>query len=215
MHVTLFGGSFNPPHLGHALVVSEFLESGLTDEIWLLPTGNHAFGKDLIESHHRLAMSKLLVGYIEKNLRSTIYDLRSKIKVCSIEIDLNLSGKTIDTLLALKENTDYLDEKMLTDHSSLFSAHYSFLIGSDQLTHFKNWSNWENLLTKMPFWVYERAGYPIENLLPGMKLFDTQDKTITNISSTQVRNKIKNSHASSLLLPDSIISYIKEHHLYK
>ena len=47
MKVTLFGGSFNPPHLGHALVIAEFLESAITDELWLLPTINHAFGKDL------------------------------------------------------------------------------------------------------------------------------------------------------------------------
>src|SRR3972149_5244841 len=113
MKVTLFGGSFNPPHLGHALVIAEFLESAITDELWLLPTINHAFGKDLAPAQHRLAMAKLLINFINHDLGSKIYDL----KLCPIEIDLNLSGQTYDTLHALKQNPDYLKEKMnLTDY---------------------------------------------------------------------------------------------------
>jgi len=210
MKVTLFGGSFNPPHLGHALVIAEFLESAITDELWLLPTINHAFGKDLAPAQHRLAMAKLLINFINHDLGSKIYDL----KLCPIEIDLNLSGQTYDTLHALKQNPDYLKEKMnLTDYQLPITS-YQFLIGSDQLASFQKWGHWQELLSEMPFWVYPRANYHNEPLLPGMTLFQTPGQTITNISSSQIRDRLKNHQNATCLLPEDIMSYINHNNLY-
>jgi nicotinate-nucleotide adenylyltransferase len=61
MHITLFGGTFDPPHLGHSTIASALLEKQLADEVWFLPVGEHAFEKKFSPSQHRLAMLELVL----------------------------------------------------------------------------------------------------------------------------------------------------------
>ena len=65
MHILLFGSPFNPPHLGHQIVIRQAFELIQDfDELWLLPNYRHAFGKDLAPVADRLAMCQLLVQEI-------------------------------------------------------------------------------------------------------------------------------------------------------
>ena len=56
MKIMIFGGSFNPPHLGHQQIVNSILEAGLSDQVWYLPVGKHDFSKKMISPKQRLAM---------------------------------------------------------------------------------------------------------------------------------------------------------------
>lgn len=197
MNITLFGGSFNPPHLGHALIAQDFLAYDHTDELWLLPAYQHTFGKDLAPAHHRLEMSKLLVNYL--NIKHKTLN----IKLCSLEIDHQLSGQTYQTLQLLKSKPSNTD------------VSFSFLIGSDQLPHFHKWHHHQELLEQMTFWVYPRVGFPMDSLLPGMKAFTHPDQTITNFSSTLIRHRLEHNTDTSLLLPQTISDYIQKHQLYQ
>jgi hypothetical protein len=60
--VALLGGSFNPPHVGHLLLAQYVLATAPVDELWLLPTFRHAFGKDLAPYDDRLAMCELVAA---------------------------------------------------------------------------------------------------------------------------------------------------------
>jgi len=53
MHIALFGGSFNPPHLGHVLCAVYALQMGEADQVWVLPVAKHPYGKDLLPWEQR------------------------------------------------------------------------------------------------------------------------------------------------------------------
>src|SRR4030042_3230991 len=114
MHITLFGGSFNPPHLGHVVVIEQAFELiPKLDELWLLPDYQHSFAKNmsLIEASHRLAMTKMLE--------------REKVRTETCAIDHKMSGSTIEQLTYL--------QKTHPNHT------FSFLMGNDNLKSFTKW----------------------------------------------------------------------------
>src|SRR3990167_6875036 len=115
MNITLFGGSFNPPHLGHAIVIEQAFELiPNIDELWILPCFKHTFLKNLAPAKHRLAMANLLINTLSPNVQT-------KVKCCPIEEDFRLSGETYAALQKLHSEREYLQRKMdLSDHNSLF-----------------------------------------------------------------------------------------------
>ena len=205
--ITLFGSSFNPPHIGHALVIQDFLSQGLTDELWLLPTNIHSFGKDLAPTNHRLEMTKLFLKSLTSNPKP-----QAPIRLCPIEIDLNLSSQTIDTLKALKE-TDYTKSKMNLEFR-IKNLEFSFLMGSDQLPHFQRWGQWQTLLEQMKFYVYPRANHDNSPLLDNMELIEFSGQTITNLSSSLTRSRLQTNNSTQHLLSEPIRAYIKKHNIY-
>lgn len=209
MDITLFGGSFNPPHLGHLIVIQQAFELiPKLDELWILPCFRHTFQKNLAPSEHRLAMSKLLLEELSSYLRE-------KTKLCPIEIDLKLSGETYDALQKLKSEEEYLKKTMnLPLHYSLLSTHYSFLMGTDQLKDFKKWGDWEDLLKEMPFFIYPRSGYRNKINFPNMTLLESPTQIITNFSSALVRQRIKSGLTITHFVPPPILKYLRRHRLY-
>ena len=84
--VAIFGGSFNPPHIGHTAICKWLFNRGIIDEIWVTPCFIHPFGKELVSYEHRLAMTRLAFGKlmmpikvleIEKELGGVSYTLRT------------------------------------------------------------------------------------------------------------------------------------------
>lgn len=55
MRVAIYGGSFNPPHIGHGMVAAWLRWTDFTDQVWLMPTFSHAFSKSLADFTERLA----------------------------------------------------------------------------------------------------------------------------------------------------------------
>ena len=196
MNITLFGGSFNPPHLGHQIVISQAFElipnlsaGRRINEIWLLPDYQHAFskGNSFATAKHRLAMTKMLEN--------------GKVKTETCCFDQKMPGNTIFHITHLK--------KKHPNHT------FSFLMGSDNLPTFNKWPQYKTLLKLMPFYIYPRAGHPFEPLYPNMLPLKHLLQIITNISSTMIRNRIKNNLSIDHLLPEKISKYIKIHHLYQ
>jgi nicotinate-nucleotide adenylyltransferase len=189
MNILLFGGSFNPPHLGHDIVIHQAFELiKHIEELWLLPTYNHAFGKDLAPAADRLEMCQLLIHNSKKT------------KICSIEIDHQTSGSTYETQKLLKRE--------YPDHN------FSFLMGSDQLPEFHKWNNHQQLLNEMPFYVYPRGSHRHDVTYPNMTLLESPTQIITNISSTLIRNRIKHNLPIGRIIPQNIAKYIIDHRLY-
>lgn len=191
MHLTIFGGSFNPPHLGHAIVLEQIFKLKLIkplDCIWLLPEYTHSFSKNqtLVNPEHRLAMTKLL--------------LRPHVKLQTACIDKEMSGNTIDHITYLTKT---------------FPRHqFSFLIGSDNLKTFDLWPQWQKLLQLMPFYIYPRKGFDFKPLYPNMFPLTDSRQIISDISSTMVRDLIRQKLAYEHLLPPEINAYIQTNQLY-
>ena len=118
-------------------------------------------------------------------------------RTSTIEIDNTLDGETVHILPLLpKEHT------------------FSFVIGSDQLPTFHLWLGREELLKKMPFYVFPRYGYPNEPLYEGMKVISDELLVGSNISSTKIRERVKRNLPIDQFVPSSIAHYISEHNLY-
>lgn len=184
MKIALFGGAFNPPHIGHLLIAQQVLDFTDTDEVWFLPNyGQHPPKPYMAAVGDRLAMTKFL--------------FLPRTKVSTLEINNKLDGNTINLLPLLpKGNT------------------YTFIIGSDWLPSFTLWGSWEELLQKMPFLVFPRNGYANEPLYPNMKLLTHENLIVTDISATKIRQRVKDGLPIDLFVPPKVAEYIKVHKLY-
>ncbi|KKT97834.1 MAG: putative nicotinate-nucleotide adenylyltransferase [Microgenomates group bacterium GW2011_GWA1_46_15] len=182
MHITLFGGSFDPPHNGHLKVADHIIQANVADEAWFVPCAKHPFAKHLSPTTHRIAMLKLLHAHT----------------INLFEAESHRPSYSIDTLnhFAVTQPQDS----------------FSWLIGSDQLPLFPKWHHYTELLQKFKIYVYPRTGFPLNGLLPGMVGLTTMP-TI-DISSTEVRARVKNNQSLHNLVPPAVTQYIQENRLY-
>lgn len=130
----LYGGSFNPPHVCHVMATVWALGVCPVDEVWWIPTWNHAFGKDLVEFNHRVTMCEL-----------AIKPMAGRAQVCPIEGELGGESRTIDTLREL--------QRRHPDRA------FSLLIGADILPDTPRWKEWETLQSTIPVYVLGRSGF--------------------------------------------------------
>lgn len=199
MRIMLFGGSFNPPHLGHQQIAETVLEAALADQLWYLPVGKHDFAKDVVSAQQRLAMLELILPKIGE-------PFFGQIRIDDCEIRYFTTSYTATTL-------DYL--------SARYPEHrFSFLIGSDNLAKFHLWfdqkgRDYHYLLENYPVFVYPRVGYPLEPLYE--KMIALSKLKAVAVSSTQVREALSSGDEQTdltQLLDERIINYIRKQHLY-
>jgi len=135
--VALLGGSFNPPHLAHLLLAHWALATQPVDEVWLLPSFVHPFGKALAPFGDRVRMCELAV----RALRGAF--------VCPAEAELQgdpLVGKTVRTL-----------EHLLEKHPG---RRFALVIGADVLPETAKWYRWDRVRELAEVLVVGREGYP-------------------------------------------------------
>src|SRR3989304_5989896 len=87
MDVAICGGSFNPPHVGHAMVAAWVRWTGRADEVWLVPAWVHAFSKEMVPFERRVAWCEALCR-----------DLGGGVRACAVEAELPAPSFTWNTL---------------------------------------------------------------------------------------------------------------------
>jgi nicotinate-nucleotide adenylyltransferase len=199
MRVEVFGGSFNPPHLGHQQMTSSILKNEIADEVWYLPVALHDFGKEVIDPALRCAMLNLILPTKDEPFFEQV-----RVENC----ELRRGGVSYSA-----ETLDYL--------SSRYPQHqFSFLIGSDNLAKFHLWDdqkgrNFNYLIDNYSVHVYPRSGHPFAPFYPN--LVSLEGLPEVDVSSTQVRAAlaagVDNERLAELLDP-KIINYIRERGLY-
>lgn len=135
MRVALLGGSFNPPHVGHLMAALYVRECCGDDEVWLVPTFQHPFGKETVGYDHRVAMCE-----------AAARDCGAWLKVSRAESELGGEGRTIDLL-----------EHLLPRHPG---TRFRLVIGSDIVTDLPKWKAWDRIQQLVDVTVLYRAGYP-------------------------------------------------------
>jgi nicotinate-nucleotide adenylyltransferase len=192
--IGLYFGTFNPIHVGH-LIIANFLANN-TDlkEVWFVVSPHNPL-KDkstLLEDHHRLA---LVQRAVEDN---------PKLKASGIEFDLPKPSYTVLTLQALKEKyPDYA---------------FSLIMGEDNLRTFHKWRNYEYILEHFDIYVYPRVQSSSET---DIRDFSTSPRVhfckapVMNISSTFIREAIKNKKDVRYLLTDPVFRYVDEMNFYR
>lgn len=198
--IGLFFGSFNPITYGHLIVANSVLEENLVDEVRLVisPENPDKVGsKDFVDEKIRYNMA--IAAIIKSN---------AKICVSSIEFDLPKPSYTHLTLQKFRE---------MYPPSEGFEI---FIVcGKDVYHRIPTWYASEFVMDNFSFILHDRAGYEEKNNddIPEVMRNKTkvvQDSLIFNISSTDLRNRVKEGKSIEFLTPDSVIRIIKEKNLY-
>lgn len=188
--VGILGGSFNPIHLGHLIVANWVLEEFSLDKIIFIPCFIQPLksNKDFAEPIHRLEM-----------IRLAIYD-HSKFEVSDFEIHKRKKSYTIDTLRYFKR----------------FYNNLYFIIGADNLKEFHRWKDPDEILKISKLIVVNRGGYNVRipKKLRRVEIYQCKIPAI-EISSTNIRTRIKQNLSIKYLVPDSVEKYIDQNNLYK
>ncbi len=190
--VALFGGSFNPPHLGHlALAEAARDEAGLDRVLWMpAAVPPHKQEADLPDGPHRLAMTRLAA---EDNVAFVVSDL---------ELQRAGVSYTVDTLRAL--------------NAAHPEAAFSLLIGGDSLAQFASWREPEEILRRADLIVYPRPGADMAAVDPALRRrVILLDRPLLDVSSTAVRDLLRGGRSARYLVPDRVLAYAAEHGLYR
>jgi nicotinate-nucleotide adenylyltransferase len=121
MRIAVYGGSFNPPHVGHAMVAAWLRWTDRVDEVWLLPAYAHPFDKELAPFERRVSMCRALAVSVGPWVR-----------VEPIERDLPVPSYTVDTL-----------EVLAARHRE---KNLRLVVGSDVLSSTSQWKDWDRIL---------------------------------------------------------------------
>jgi nicotinate-nucleotide adenylyltransferase len=188
MEIGLFFGSFNPIHIGHLIIGNYVISYHNIDQLWFILTPKNPLKnqKELLNEYHR------------QHLLQSAIEGERKLKCCTIEFGLPRPSYTIDTLTYLKEKYP--------------QHHFTIIMGSDSLKNVKNWKNGELILNEYSIMVYKRPGFEIKNSQSNIKILDVP---LLDISSSRIRDMIKNKKSIRFLVPDAVKEEIDANNYYK
>jgi len=190
MRIGIFGGSFNPIHIGHLLVAQDILEQLKLDKILFIPAFDPPHKKNLLPFHHRYKMLKLA---IENNPCFEISNIEAKRK-----------GKswTVDTLSELQKEYPF-DQLYL-------------IMGTDQFAILKNWKEPARLFQMAKVCVISRPGQKrIVKRRFGKDKPIFLEVTLIDIAAQRIRQRIAQNRPVRYMLPEKVFKYIMKHKLYQ
>ena len=192
MKIGLFFGTYNPIHVGHLIIANHLAEHSDLDQIWLVvtPQSPHKKKQSLLDDHQRLE----LVFRATKDF--------PKLAPSAIEFNLPQPNYTVHTLA-------YLEEKH-PEHQ------FALIMGEDNLRSLPKWKNADVIMGNYPIYVYPRK------LKTASDSVSYSSETVTHIhapimeiSSTFIRQQIKDGKNIKPLLPLAVWDYIDEMNFYK
>jgi nicotinate-nucleotide adenylyltransferase len=190
LKIGLYFGTYNPIHIGHMAIANYMVEFTDIDQLWFVvsPHNPHKKKNNLLNDYDRLEMVHLAV------------DDDHRFRVSDIEFYMPKPSYTIDTLV-------YLEDK--------FSNHnFKILMGSDNLKSFHKWKNHETIVGNYGVIVYPRPGFD-KSIYKSHKNITITDAPLMEISSTFIRNAIKEGKDVKHLLPPKVWEYVDKMGFYK
>ena len=202
MKIGLYFGTFNPIHVGHMIIANHMAEHSDLDQIWMVVTPHNPLKKKetLLDDHQRLQLVYLAT------------EDYPKIKPSDIEFKLSQPNYTVNTLSHLQDK---------------FPKHiFSLIMGEDNLKSLNKWKNYEVIMKNHEIYVYPRldakelngavTSSESKNLAfknnPRIHFIDAP---IVEISSTFIRENIKNKKNVQPLLPSKVWEYLDHNNFYK
>ena len=193
--IGVFCGSFNPPLFSHLSLAEQLINCGL-EKVIFVPVSSRYHKEGLVSDEHRFNMLKV------------ICDKNDKFEVSDLELKSDIWMRTVDTLNSLKALYPEYEIRLI--------------IGTDNLRELYWWYEIDSLLQNFKVIVLARDEDNIDEIIDNDKvLFKYKSSFIkanvsirTNLSSTYVRDLIKNGKQVKYLLPDEVIEYIYQNNLY-
>lgn len=194
----IFGGTFDPPHIGHLIIAQTALcELGL-DKVMFIPCGNppHKSAKQITKAEHRLAMVKKLIC------------TNDRFEVSDIEVTNDAPSYTASTIKHLQEQ--------------LPGVGLTFIVGADSLAYMKNWWQPEEIFSRCTVAVAARNSVGKDGLEQAAaecrQLYQAKIRILNmpmiDISSTDIRSS-GNIEKFRYLIPDTVIEYMKFYKLFE
>lgn len=195
--VGIMGGTFDPIHVGHLILAENARVCLELDEILFIPSGTPYMKENVLDSRTRIAMTS---AAIEDNP----YFALSK-------IEAERSGRTYtyETLQQLKQDNP--------------NTEYYFIVGADSLFSMDGWKNPEAIFSSCIIIAAMREGhsrielcqqieYLKERYYADVRLLPERN---VDISSTDIRDRVRNHESIRYLVHDSVLDYIEKHHIYQ
>ncbi|MDX9747093.1 MAG: nicotinate (nicotinamide) nucleotide adenylyltransferase [Paludibacter sp.] len=190
MKIALYPGSFNPVHNGHIQLARSVVEQHLADEVWLV-----------ISPHNPLKESALLQDEVHREAMICLaLEGEKGLFASTVEFTMPRPSYTIDTIRELQRMNP--------------GDQYVLMIGSDNALIFNQWKEYQELLSIVEVYVYPRRGFSVSEALalyPKMRALNTP---YYDISSTQLREWIRQGVDTSDWLHPDVQEYISVNHLY-
>ncbi len=192
MRIGIFGGSFDPIHIGHAIIAQHIIGSGAVDRLWFMVSPVNPLKADKkrqVADTDRLRMVEMVTRPMEG------------VETSAFEFTMPKPSYTIDTLNALQAK--FPDDE------------FYLVTGGDNWQIFDKWRNSEEILAKYHLLIYPRLGYEV-NIPDELKDRVTLvDAPIIEISSTQVRERLSQGLSVRYYVPDEVLGYIERKQLYR
>ncbi|MEI7508725.1 MAG: nicotinate (nicotinamide) nucleotide adenylyltransferase [Flavobacterium sp.] len=192
MKIGLYFGTFNPIHVGHMIIANHMAEHSNLNQIWMVVTPHNPLKQKstLLDDYHRLHLV---------NLATEEYP---KIKASDIEFKLPQPNYTVNTLAHLKDK---------------YPQHeFSLIMGEDNLNSLHKWKNYEFIIENHEIYVYPRlnSGVIDEQFVTNSKIHHIGAPVI-ELSSTFIRECIKNKKNIRPLLPEKVWEYVDHNNFYR
>jgi len=190
MKIGLYFGTFNPIHVGHLIIANHIVENSDLDQLWMVVTPHNPLKKKsgLLADYHRLQMVHLATEDYDKIIPS------------DIEFKLPQPNYTVNTLAHLQEK---------------FPQHeFSLIMGEDNLKSLKKWKNYELILNDYHLYVYPRISTDeVPEEFVNHPNIHQVNAPIIELSSTFIRNSIKDQKNIKPMLDAKVWEYI-DHNLF-
>ena len=184
----IYGGSFNPIHNGHIALARQMLDAGLMDEVWFVVSPLNPLKKaqtDLLSDELRLEMTRLA--------------LENEPQMIAQDFEFHLPKPSYTWLTLQAMSAQYPDRQFI------------LIIGGDNWLIFPRWYHSQDILDNYSLVIYPREGIDIDaSTLPdNVKLLNAP---LYQVSSTQIRQRIKEGKSVSRLIPKSIIPKVLQYY---
>jgi nicotinate-nucleotide adenylyltransferase len=191
MKVGLYFGTFNPIHIGHLIIANHMAEYSDLDQVWMVVTPHNPFKKksSLLDDYHRLHMVRLAIEDCPK------------LRASDIEFKLEQPNYTVNTLAHLQEKYPGYE--------------FSLIMGTDNLQSLHKWKNFEVILENHDIYVYPRITQDGEEMAPESGTIRMIDAPVIEISSTFIRQAIRDNKNVMPMLPYKVWQYLDSNIFYR
>ena len=192
MKIGIFGGTFNPIHIGHAIIANYIAQNSDLDAVWFMVAPQNPLKQHIVNEasdSDRVKMVELVTNKLDNVYTS------------EFEFSLPRPSYTYNTLCELSRQHP--------------NDEFYLIVGGDNWGNFSKWKNFEDIIRNYQILVYPRFGYDTD--IPGEYSGNVSivDAPIIELSSTQIRTSLRQNQNIRFYLPDEVYDYILKNKLYK
>lgn len=198
MRLGIFGGTFDPIHVGHLALAEQCRDQHSLDEVWFVPAAQppHKIGATISSAKARCDMLEFAIAG------------NPAFRICSIELDRQGPSYTVTTLEQLKTEDN--------------TREIFLLMGADSLQYFPSWRSPQRILELASIVAVNRGDRPLPELTEMRRvcgeLVETRVASVSmpgiDLSATDIRQRVASKRSIRYFVPRAVETYIQEHRLY-